>query len=125
MIGVCAGVGFVRAELRRRDPLFDVRALARPVVAAGAGAILSVYIAFLGSMFLLPQYLQYVQDRSVLEAGLLLTPLGLGAAVGARYNARVFAALGRAWSCRSASCCWPRRRRCSCSSARTPGWPSC
>jgi MFS transporter, DHA2 family, multidrug resistance protein len=72
VIGVCAGVGFVRAELRRREPLFDVRALARPVVAAGAGCILSVYISFLGSMFLLPQYLQYVQSRSVLEAGLLL-----------------------------------------------------
>ena len=94
VIGVCAGVGFVRVELRRREPLFDVRALARPVVAAGAGAILSVYIAFLGSIFLLPQYLQYVQGRSVLEAGLLLTPLGVGAAVGARYNARVFAAVG-------------------------------
>ena len=45
-------------------------------------------------MFLLPQYLQYVQGRSVLEAGLLLMPLGVGAAVGARYNARVFAAVG-------------------------------
>ena len=45
-------------------------------------------------MFLLPQYLQYVQDRPVLETGLLLTPLGVGAAVGARYNARVFAAFG-------------------------------
>jgi Na+/melibiose symporter-like transporter len=45
-------------------------------------------------MFLLPQYLQYVQDRSVVAAGLLLTPLGLGTAIGGRYNARVFAALG-------------------------------
>ncbi len=93
-VGVLAGVGFVRTELRRRDPLFDVRVLARPAVAAGALAILSVYVAFLGTMFLLPQYLQYVQDRSVVEAGLVLAPLGLGAAVGARYNARVFAALG-------------------------------
>ena len=123
VIGVCAGVGFVH-RLRRREPLFDVRALARPVVAAGAGCILSVYICFLGTMFLLPQYLQYVQDRSVLEAGLLLTPLGVGTAVGARYNARVFAAAGARLSCRSASCCWPRRRRCSCFSARTPVWSS-
>jgi EmrB/QacA subfamily drug resistance transporter len=94
VLGACAGFAFVRAELRRREPLFDVRALARPVVAAGAACILSVYIAFLGSMFLLPQYLQYVQDRSVVEAGLLLTPLGVGAGIGARYNARIFAAFG-------------------------------
>jgi Na+/melibiose symporter-like transporter len=71
-----------------------VRVLTRPAVAAGAVAILSVYVAFLGTMFLLPQYLQYVQDRSVVTAGLLLVPLGVGGAVGARYNARVFAALG-------------------------------
>jgi DHA2 family multidrug resistance protein-like MFS transporter len=94
VLGLLAGIAFVRAELRRRTPLFDVRALTRPAVAAGAASILSVYIAFLGTMFLLPQYLQYVQDRSVVEAGFLLTPLGLGAAVGARYNARLFAALG-------------------------------
>jgi Na+/melibiose symporter-like transporter len=45
-------------------------------------------------MFLLPQYLQYVQDRSVVAAGLLLVPLGVGTAIGARYNARVFEKLG-------------------------------
>jgi DHA2 family multidrug resistance protein-like MFS transporter len=93
-IGVFAGVLFVRTELHRRQPLFDVRVLGRPAVAAGALAILSVYIAFLGTMFLLPQYLQYVQDRSAVAAGLVLGPLGIGGAIGARYNARVFAALG-------------------------------
>jgi DHA2 family multidrug resistance protein-like MFS transporter len=94
LIGLVAGVLFVRTQLRRRYPLFDVRVLARPAVAAGAVAILSVYVAFMGTMFLLPQYLQYVQDRSVVEAGLLLVPLGIGAAIGARYNARLFAKLG-------------------------------
>jgi MFS transporter, DHA2 family, multidrug resistance protein len=92
--GLLAGVLFVRSQLRRRYPLFDVRVLTRPAVAAGAVAILSIYVAFLGTLFLLPQYLQYVQDRSVVMAGLLLVPLGVGSAVGARYNARVFARLG-------------------------------
>jgi EmrB/QacA subfamily drug resistance transporter len=92
--GLLAGALFVREELRRREPLFDVRVLVRPAVAAGAVTILSIYISFLGTMFLLPQYLQYVQDHSVVTAGLLLSPLGVGAAVGARYNARLFVALG-------------------------------
>jgi len=92
--GLVAGVLFVATERRRRQPLFDVDVLARPAVAAGATAILAVYIAFLGMMFLLPQYVQYVQDRSVVAAGLLLAPLGVGTAIGARYNARVLAALG-------------------------------
>lgn len=94
LIGLLAGVVFVRSELRRRHPLFDVGVLGQPAVAAGAITILSVYIAFLGTMFLLPQYLQYVHDRSVVATGLLLTPLGVGAAIGGRYNGRVFAALG-------------------------------
>ncbi len=94
LIGLLAGVVFVRWELRRRHPLFDVAVLGQPAVAAGAITILSVYIAFLGTMFLLPQYLQYVHDRSVVATGLLLTPLGVGAAIGGRYNGRVFAALG-------------------------------
>ena len=34
-------------------------------------------------MFLLPQYLQYVQGRSVVAAGLVLAPLGVGAAMAA------------------------------------------
>jgi EmrB/QacA subfamily drug resistance transporter len=92
--GLVLGVAFVREELRRREPLFDVRVIARPTVAAGAVCILSVYIAFLGTMFLLPQYLQYVQDRTVVEAGFVLMPLGIGTAIAARYNARVFGALG-------------------------------
>ena len=93
-IGLGAGVLFVRSQLRHRYPLFDVRVVARPAVAAGAVAILSTYVAFMGTMFVLPQYLQYVQDRSVVAAGLLLVPLGVGTAIGARYNARIFAKLG-------------------------------
>jgi MFS transporter, DHA2 family, multidrug resistance protein len=94
VVGVACGVAFVGHELRSPEPLFDVRVLSRPAVIAGAAGILCVYVSFMGTMFLLPQYLQYVQNHSVVTAGLLMVPLGIGAGVGARYNARVFAALG-------------------------------
>jgi Na+/melibiose symporter-like transporter len=81
-------------ELSRRYPLFDVRVLARPAVIAGASAIVTMYIAFLGVLFLLPQCLQYVHGRSPLATALILTPLGLATIVTARYNERVLAALG-------------------------------
>jgi len=45
--GTVAGALFVRGELRRRYPLFDVRVLRRPAVTAGALALLSMYIALL------------------------------------------------------------------------------
>jgi EmrB/QacA subfamily drug resistance transporter len=77
-VGIVAGIAFFAAELRRARPLFDVRVLVRPRVAAGALAILASYIATLGMLFLLPQYVQYVQDDSALAAGLELAPFGLG-----------------------------------------------
>jgi len=94
VVGVAAGVGFFRSELRRRDPLFDVRVLTRPAVAAGAIGLMTVYLTFLGMLFLIPQYLQYVHGRSVEVTGLLLMPLGLGVAVGSRYAPRLLASAG-------------------------------
>jgi EmrB/QacA subfamily drug resistance transporter len=93
-VGIGGGFAFVRVELRRRNPLFDVRVLARPAVIAGAVAIVSMYIAFLGVLFLLPQYLQYVHDRSTLATALILTPLGIGTLITARFNEPVLRALG-------------------------------
>ncbi len=94
VVGLVAGAAFLRGELRRRDPLFDVRVLARPVVAAGAFGLLCMYVALLGALFLIPQYLQYVHDRSVEATGLLLIPLGVGVAIGSHYASRALARFG-------------------------------
>jgi EmrB/QacA subfamily drug resistance transporter len=80
-IGIVGAVAFFALELRRRRPLFDVRVLARPRVAAGAAVILAAYIATLGMLFVLPQHVQYVQDGSALTSGLLVAPFGLGLGV--------------------------------------------
>ena len=81
--GIAAGFAFVVTELRVRDPLFDVRVLARPVVGSGGLVILAAYIATLGMLFVLPQYVQYVQDGSALASGLQIAPFGLGLGLGA------------------------------------------
>jgi EmrB/QacA subfamily drug resistance transporter len=94
VIGVTGGVAFFAVELHRAQPLFDVRVLARPRVAAGALAILAAYIAALGMLFLLPQYVQYVQDGSALAAGLELAPFGLGLGALAIPSGRLVARYG-------------------------------
>ncbi|MFL5876857.1 MAG: MFS transporter [Solirubrobacteraceae bacterium] len=90
--GTAAGLAFFAIELRRTHPLFDVRVLVRARVAAGAFAIFAAYVASLGMLFLLPQYVHYVQDGSALAAGLELAPFGVGlgalATVGGRLMAR-------------------------------------
>lgn len=93
-MGVASGVAFFVVELRRAQPLFDVRVLARPRVAAGALAILGSYIATLGMLFLLPQYVQYVQDDSALASGLELAPFGLGLGVLAPVSGRLMPRYG-------------------------------
>jgi MFS transporter, DHA2 family, multidrug resistance protein len=92
--GIAAGVAFLAVELRRAQPLFDVRVLARRPVAAGAFAILAAYIATLGMLFLLPQYVQYVQDGSALASGLELAPFGVGLGAFAPLGGRLVARYG-------------------------------
>jgi len=82
VVGLVGGACFVWWELRTRSPLLDVRILVRPRVAAGVVALLALYASFLGVMFLVPQYLQYVQERSALVSGVAMFPVGLGVALG-------------------------------------------
>lgn len=65
---------FVGRELRARECLFDVRILTRPVVAAGAATLFVSYFLFTGMLFLVPQWLQDVQGKSIVAVGLLLVP---------------------------------------------------
>jgi EmrB/QacA subfamily drug resistance transporter len=74
LAGVLLTAAFVRRELRSRAPLFDVRILARPVVAACAVTLFVGYVVFTGMLFLVPQYLQDVRGESIVTVGLLLVP---------------------------------------------------
>jgi EmrB/QacA subfamily drug resistance transporter len=93
-LGVGAGIAFVAVELRRAQPLFDVRVLARPRVGAGGLAILCAYIALLGMLFLLPQYLQYVQEASPFASGVQLTSFGVGLGALSAVSGRLVGRLG-------------------------------
>jgi EmrB/QacA subfamily drug resistance transporter len=74
VLGVLAIALFVRTELRSQAPVFDVRVLRRPVVAAGAITLFVTYAVFNGMLFLVPQYLQDVEDVSIVDVGALLVP---------------------------------------------------
>jgi EmrB/QacA subfamily drug resistance transporter len=92
--GIAAGVAFFAIELRKRHPLFDVRVLVRRPVAVGAVVILAAYIATLGMLFLLPQYVQYVQDGSAFVSGLVVAPFGVALAACAALSGRLVARFG-------------------------------
>ncbi|MEI7626424.1 MAG: MFS transporter, partial [Actinomycetota bacterium] len=80
-LGILAAGAFIVLELRRRFPLFDVRILRQAPVFSGAVALVACYLSFFGSLFLLPQLLYFVQDRSTLITGLALCPMGVALGV--------------------------------------------
>lgn len=77
VIGLVLTGGFVRRELTASDPLFDVRILSRPVVAAGSVTLFISYVLFTGMLFVVPQWLQGVQGQSTINIGLLLLPFAV------------------------------------------------
>ena len=91
LIGLAALAAFTALELRFTEPLFDVSVLKRPRVRAGAFALLAIYASTMGVLFLLPQYLQYVQGRSALVAGLAMAPFGVGLAITSPFARRLTA----------------------------------
>jgi MFS family permease len=71
------GTVFVVIELRVLQPMFDLELFAIRAFSAGNVSLLIAFIALFVATFLMPFFLQRGQDFSVLQAGLLLTPLSL------------------------------------------------
>ena len=93
-----AGVVFVLYELRTKESMLDVRYFANSRLSAGAGSIGIAFMLMLGTMFLLTQYLQFVQGYSPLDTGIRLVPMAFGFMLGAPVSARLVSLLGTKWT---------------------------
>jgi DHA2 family multidrug resistance protein-like MFS transporter len=69
-----AGALFVRRQLRRAEPMLDLRLFRLPVFTGGLLNNLVASTVFIGFLFFVSQYLQLVEGLSPLRAGLLLLP---------------------------------------------------
>ncbi len=65
-----------------------------PRFSVGAGAIAISFFALFGTLFLLTQYLQFVQGYTPLEAGLRVSPIAVGIAIGASRSDALVRRLG-------------------------------
>lgn len=81
--GALVLAGFVRRQLRLRNPLFDLTLLADRRVAVPLVSLLLVGIGVVGAFYLFTQYLQWVAGLSPLRAGLWTLPYIVVNVVGA------------------------------------------
>ena len=72
---------FVVHAARSAWPLIDVKLFKDRTMSAASLTSFSFAMAMFGAMFLLPLYYQVVRGQSALDAGLLLAPQGVGAAI--------------------------------------------
>ncbi|MEI2703647.1 MAG: DHA2 family efflux MFS transporter permease subunit [Baekduia sp.] len=81
-IGVTLIALFVRHALRTEQALLDLRLMREKTVMRASSATTMLFGgAFFGTMLMLPLYYQVVRGSSALEAGLLLAPNGVAAAI--------------------------------------------
>ena len=78
--GAALVAGFVFWELRQRFPLLDMRVFKDAGFSAAALVGVIFASALFGAVFLIPVFMQEVQGKDTLEAGLLLAPQGVAAA---------------------------------------------
>lgn len=92
--GLATAAAFVAWELRRHDPMLDVRLFRSPSFTAASSSLALLFFAMSGAMFLQAQYLQFVLEYSPLRAGLALAPAAVGILLGTGAGTHLGAHLG-------------------------------
>ncbi len=89
VVATLAGAGFVRWELRREEPMLDMRLFTNRGFTAGSVTLSMLFFAMAGTVFLQAQYLQFVLDYTPLAAGAALVPAALGMMLGTGVGAHL------------------------------------
>ncbi|MDT5224234.1 MAG: hypothetical protein QOG19_1641 [Mycobacterium sp.] len=77
IVGAVLAVVFGFIELRRPQPLLDIRLFGHPNFGTGAAAITVIFLATFALVFLVVQYMQQIMGYSALVAAVALSPMGL------------------------------------------------
>jgi EmrB/QacA subfamily drug resistance transporter len=94
VVGVVLGALFVAWELRRDDPMLDMRLFTNRPFSVSSVALSMLFFAMAGTVFLQAQYLQFVLGYTPLAAGVALVPAAIGMLVGTGAGAHMRSALG-------------------------------
>ncbi|MGV9977485.1 MFS transporter [Micromonospora wenchangensis] len=95
LVGVTAGVLFVRRQRRLEQPMLDVELFGNPAFLGAVVANVVAIFALVGMLFFFSQYLQFARGFSPLQAGLAELPATLASIVVVVIIALVVARFGR------------------------------
>ncbi|MCM1976090.1 MULTISPECIES: MFS transporter [unclassified Streptomyces] len=93
-VAAAASAAFARVELRRPEPLIDLRLFRRPPFASAVLGAVAVFAALSVSLLLTTLYLQDARGWTPLAAGAATLPLALGATVCAPWSGSLTGRLG-------------------------------
>jgi EmrB/QacA subfamily drug resistance transporter len=93
-LGLAIIGGFLTWEHHIDHPMLDVSFFRDPRFSAASSAIMLVFFAMYGSMFLLTQYFQFVLGYSALETGIRFLPTALGMLIVSPLSARFVGRFG-------------------------------
>jgi EmrB/QacA subfamily drug resistance transporter len=79
IIGLVLVVSFVFYSFKPKHPLLDLRLFHNRNLAVSIITMFLFAVAFFGGLLLVPTYFQQIRGESVLKAGLLVAPQGIGA----------------------------------------------
>jgi EmrB/QacA subfamily drug resistance transporter len=94
VVGIALVVAFVFTALRTERPLIDMSLFRSPAFSSAALTTFLVGGALFGAMIVLPLYYQVARGESALDAGLLMAPQGVGAALAMPFAGRLTDRIG-------------------------------
>jgi DHA2 family multidrug resistance protein len=92
--GVLLLAGFAIFELRSRDPVMDVRLFRSATFTVSNVVSWVIGAVGLGSLFLIPLYFESVLNKTPLDTGVVLIPMGVAAAVAVGITGRLYNRVG-------------------------------
>lgn len=94
LVGLVLLAAFITVELRTAAPLVDLRLLGNRLFRSTLTVAFFATAGFIGTLFLVPLFLQEVQGASPLESGLTTFPEALGVVTSTQIVARLYPRVG-------------------------------
>ena len=97
IVGAVTLTFFVHRQLTIEEPILELRILRDPMFTLNTALGMTVFIAMIGGMLIIPLYMQNMREFTAMESGLALLPGAAVMGLMSPVTGRVFDAVGAKW----------------------------